>query len=163
MTPNITKQERPCSRKNPEGCQRDQCISSPVSILKVQSSLVQLWREAPYIWDDFFFFFLLLLFTQTYSICHGNVLITCMCVIYMSWCGGEWQYKYVLCCGVVRMGVTYVWWSDDMDEKCYVGAQVYGEYRECGGVCQWYGVCDSVVSVSILWVVKMCQGLDRYV
>ena len=33
---------------------------------------------------------LLLLFTQTYSICHGNVLITCMCVIYMSWCGGEW-------------------------------------------------------------------------
>ena len=47
------------------------------------------------------------------------------------------------------MGVTYVWWSDDMDEKCYVGAQVYGEYRECGGVCQWYSVCDGVVSVSI--------------
>ena len=33
------------------------------------------------------------------------------------------------------MGVTYVWWSDDMDEKGYVGAYVYGEYRECGGVC----------------------------
>ena len=47
------------------------------------------------------------------------------------------------------MGVTYVWWSDDMDEKCYVGAYVYGEYRECGGVCQWYSVCDGVVSVSI--------------
>ena len=47
------------------------------------------------------------------------------------------------------MGVTYVWWSNDMDEKCYVGAQVYGEYRECGGVCQWYSVCDGVVSVSI--------------
>ena len=43
------------------------------------------------------------------------------------------------------MGVTYVWWSDDMDEKCYVGAQVYGEYRECGGVCQWYSVCDGVI------------------
>ena len=32
------------------------------------------------------------------------------------------------------MGVTYVWWSYDMDEKCYVGAYVYGEYRECGGL-----------------------------
>ena len=47
------------------------------------------------------------------------------------------------------MGVTYVWWSDDMDEKCYVGAYVYGEYMECGGVCQWYSVFDGVVSVSI--------------
>ena len=47
------------------------------------------------------------------------------------------------------MGVTYVWWSDDMDEKCYVGAYVYGEYRECGGVCQWYSVCDGVVIVPI--------------
>ena len=68
------------------------------------------------------------------------------------------------------MGVTYVWWSDDMDEKCYVGAYVYGEYRECGGVCQWYSVCDGVVSVSIhlggedgmglkAWVGHMWYGL----
>ena len=47
------------------------------------------------------------------------------------------------------MGVTYVWWSDHMDEKCYVGAYVYGEYMECGGVCQLHSVCDGVVSVSI--------------
>ena len=67
---------------------------------KVWLSLVQLRREAPYIWDDFLFLLLLLLFTQTYSICHGNGLITCMCVIYMSWCGDECYYKYVLCLGV---------------------------------------------------------------
>ena len=47
------------------------------------------------------------------------------------------------------MGVTYVWWGVGMDEIVYEGAYVYGEYRECGGVCQWYSVCDGVVSVSI--------------
>ena len=47
------------------------------------------------------------------------------------------------------MGVTYVWWGVGMDEIVYDGAYVYGEYRECGGVCQWYSVCDGVVSVSI--------------
>ena len=38
---------------------------------------------------------LLLLFAQTYSMCHVNGFIyldilTSMCVIYKSWCGGEW-------------------------------------------------------------------------
>ena len=53
----------------------------------------------------------------------------------MSWCGGEW-YSISMCYNVGWFEwVLHVWWSDDMAEKCYVGAYVYGEYMECGGVC----------------------------
>ena len=75
---------------------------SPLSIRKVQLSLVQIRREAPYIWDDFLLLLLLLLlllfFTQTFSICHGNGFIYILSVVeYDVFTSSERYVSWIVC------------------------------------------------------------------
>ena len=62
-----------------------------------------------------------------------------MCVIYMSWCGGEWKHKYVLC----FMFMVSIWSVVE-----YVSGIVYVMVR---------------LVFRFIWVVKMCWGLKVWV